>query len=56
MFGEPGNRPKQRAVLRETLEALVSITEPGGHVELSHRWEGDAIMWRGTPLREGSYS
>ena len=56
MFGEPGNRAKQRAVLRDTLDALTSITEPGGHVELAHRWEADPLMWRGTPLREGSYS
>lgn len=56
MFGEPGNRPKQRAVLRDTLEALVSITEPGGHVELAHRWEREPVIWRGNALREGSYS
>ena len=56
MFGEPGNRAKQRAVLRDTLDAVASINVPGGHVELAHRWEADPVLWRGTPLREGSYS
>jgi hypothetical protein len=56
MFGEPGNRGKQRAVLHETLTALTTITEPGGHVALEHRWEARPLVWRGTELSEGSYS
>lgn len=56
MFGEPGNRAKQTSVLREALAALDGIQEAGGHVELDHRWESEPVMWRGTPLREGSYS
>jgi len=34
MLGEPGNRGKQMAVLRDTVAAFGSITTPGGHVEL----------------------
>lgn len=56
MFGEPGNHAKQRTVLRQTLGALTDIAEPGGHVVLDQRWEAEAVMWRGTPLREGSHS
>lgn len=56
MFGEPGNRAKQRTVLRQTLGALTEIAEPAGHLVLDQRWEGEAVMWRGNPLREGSYS
>ncbi len=56
MFGEPGNRAKQTSVLTEALGALDLIQEAGGHVELGHRWESEPLMWRGTPLRDGSYS
>ncbi len=56
MFGEPGNREKQLAVLRDTLGAFAAIREPGGHLELAYRWEAAPVMWRGKPLREGAYS
>jgi hypothetical protein len=56
MLGEPGNRDKQLAVLRDILAALETILEPGGHVELAYRWEAPPVMWRGKPLTEGSYS
>jgi hypothetical protein len=53
MFGEPGNREKQRRVLRDVLQAFTSIQETGGHVELAHRWEAPPVMYRGSGLREG---
>ncbi len=53
MFGEPGNRAKQLAVLRDTLGALAAIHEPGGHLELPYRWEAPPVMWRGKPLTDG---
>ena len=56
MFGEPGNRAKQRQVLTETLTGLTTITEPGGHVTLDVRWEAEPVMWRGRRLREGASS
>ncbi len=56
MLGEPGNRDKQRNVLTDTLGALSAIAEPGGSAQLPYRWEADPVMWRGKPLREGSYS
>jgi hypothetical protein len=54
MLGEPGNGDKQRRVLTDTLQALAAIGEPGGLLELAHRWEADPVMWRGKGLREGS--
>lgn len=56
MLGEPGNQDKQLAVLRAALAALRSITTPGGHVELPYRWENAPVLWRGTPLSQGSNS
>ncbi len=56
MFGEPGNRDKQLAVLGDALGAFAAIHEPGGHLELPYRWEAAPVMWRGKPLTEGSYS
>lgn len=56
MLGEPGNRDKHLAVLRDTLAALETIREPGGHAELPYRWEAAPVVWRGKPLTEGSYS
>lgn len=56
MLGEPGNQEKQRRVLTDTLRALTTIQTAGGSVALPYRWEADAVMWRGKPLREGSYS
>ena len=56
MFGEPGNRAKQATVLNETLAALGAITEPGGHVTLDVRWEGEPLSWRGKVLTEGANS
>jgi D-proline reductase (dithiol) PrdB len=37
-FGEPGNAPQQRTVLRAALKALVEIAEPGAIVDLPFRW------------------
>lgn len=56
MFGEPGNRDKQRAVLLDALRALESIRTPGGQAELPYRWEADPVMWRGKGLTEGAYT
>ena len=56
MFGEPGNRAKQGAVLNETLAALGVITEPGGHLALDVRWEGAPLSRRGKALPEGASS
>lgn len=56
MFGEPGNREKQLAVVRDALGAFAAIRESGGHLELPYRWEAAPVMWRGKPLSEGSYS
>jgi hypothetical protein len=56
MLGEPGNRAKQMAVLRDTFAALTSIAAPGGPVELPYRWEATPISWRGKSLSEGSNS
>jgi hypothetical protein len=56
MFGEPGNRDKQRAVLLDALRALESIRTPGGQAELPYRWEADPVMWGGKGLTEGAYS
>ncbi len=53
MFGEPGNRAKQRAVLDATLEAAAAITEPGGKVGLPFRWEAAPVAWRGRQITEG---
>jgi hypothetical protein len=53
MFGEPGNRTKQRRVLEKTLEAAESIQEPGGKIEMPYRWEGSPISFRGREITEG---
>jgi D-proline reductase (dithiol) PrdB len=39
--GDPGDVDTQMAVLRATLGALDSITEPGGLVHLPFEWSGD---------------
>jgi hypothetical protein len=54
MFGEPGNAPKQRAVLDAVLDAAWAIAEPGGRVELPFRWEAAPVAWRGRLITEGS--
>jgi len=56
MLGEPGNRSKQMAVLRDTLAALTGLSEPGASVVLPYRWEASPVMWAGKALREGPYS
>ncbi len=56
MLGEPGNRDKQIAVLQDTLRALETISQPGGHVQLPYRWEAAPVMFRGKPLVEGPYT
>jgi glycine/betaine/sarcosine/D-proline reductase family selenoprotein B len=56
MFGEPGNRAKQRTVLHETLAALGAIAEPGGQVSLDVHWEAEPLVWKGKALTEGSGS
>ncbi|HEY5999988.1 MAG TPA: hypothetical protein VI078_11930 [bacterium] len=37
-FGEPGNAPQQRTVLRAALRALAEIQVPGTIVDLPLRW------------------
>lgn len=39
VFGEPGHRDQQLAVLRATLGVLASATQSGEVVELPHRWK-----------------
>ncbi|MBI5629133.1 MAG: hypothetical protein HY953_09460 [Candidatus Rokubacteria bacterium] len=56
MLGEPGNRDKHLRVLGDALDALRTISSPGGSVELPYRWEADPVMWRGKPLTEGAYT
>ncbi len=56
MLGEPGNREKQTAVLRDALAALAAIEAPGRWTEPPYRWEADPVLWRGKPLVEGAYS
>ncbi len=56
MLGEPGNKAKQSAVLRDALAALAAIDTPGGRVDLPYRWEAPPIQWRGKGLVEGSSS
>jgi hypothetical protein len=56
MLGEPGNREKHLGVLRDTFAALETIREPGGHVQLSYRWEAPPVIYNGKPLVEGSFS
>lgn len=53
MFGEPGNRAKQRAVLEATLRVGAAIDTPGGKVELPYRWEAPPVSWRGRQVVEG---
>ena len=53
MFGEPGNRTKQRRVLTETLEAATTIENPGGKIELPYRWEAKPVSFRGREITEG---
>lgn len=38
VFGPPGDAERQRAVLREALSAIGTITQPGATVELPFRW------------------
>lgn len=37
-FGLPGDAEGQRSVLRASLEAALSIEEPGGRVDLAFEW------------------
>ncbi len=54
VFGEPGNRAKQRAVLEGALDAAGRIRVPGGSVELPYRWEAPPVRWRGREITEGA--
>jgi hypothetical protein len=56
MLGEPGNKAKQAAVLRDALAALTTMQAPGSRLDLTYRWEGAPIQWRGKGLVEGSSS
>jgi len=44
IFGEPGNVAQQQAVLRDVLDGIDTIAEPGGIVELPHRWRRHAYL------------
>jgi D-proline reductase (dithiol) PrdB len=37
-FGDPGAREQQMTVLKETLRALLTMTEPGTLVDLPYKW------------------
>ena len=39
MFGEPGNKDRQRRIIMDGLEALGTMTEPGSIKELPYRWK-----------------
>ncbi len=39
VFGEPGAAVQQRAVLMDTLNALLSVGTPGGILDLPYRWK-----------------
>lgn len=53
MFGEPGNKAKQRKVLEDTLQGFTVITIPGGKIDLPYRWEAPPLKWRGREITEG---
>lgn len=53
MFGEPGNRVKQRRVLEDTLGATTAIAEAGGKIELPYRWEAPPVSWKGRQITDG---
>ena len=40
-LGEPGHRLQQRTIVREALEALYRIKEPGTIIDLPYRWRRD---------------
>jgi hypothetical protein len=42
--GLPGDAVGQLAVLRATFQALATISEPGGVVDLQFKWNDDAIL------------
>jgi len=42
--GMPGDAPGQLAVLRATLQALATISEPGSVVDLQLAWNDDATL------------
>lgn len=39
IFGRAGAVQEQRAVLADALDAVETITEPGGRIELPWRWK-----------------
>jgi D-proline reductase (dithiol) PrdB len=39
MFGEPGNKERQRRIIMDGLEALQTMTEPGTIKELPYKWK-----------------
>jgi hypothetical protein len=51
-FGQPGDREGQLAVLRATLQALVTIVTPGGKVCLPFTWPEAPNEVQSHPLQE----
>lgn len=45
-FGAPGDADGQRAVLRTSLEAAASLTEPGQRIDLPFEWPAEARVPR----------
>jgi hypothetical protein len=39
MFGEPGNKDRQRRIIQDAFEALRTMTVPGTVQELPYRWK-----------------
>ena len=39
MFGEPGNRDRQRRILMDALDALQTMTQPGEIRKLPYQWK-----------------
>ena len=39
MFGEPGNKDRQRRIIMDALSALKTMTDPGTIYALPYRWK-----------------
>ena len=51
--GKPHDKALQRRILRDTLDALVTIDTPGTIRRLPHRWAADD-SWKDSVMRPGS--
>ncbi len=58
VLGEPGHVAQQQAVLRDTLQAVDRMAQPGAVIELPYRWKRDTYaatvgVARGARLDQG---